>query len=105
MDIKKEFEYIDNHFSTLTKNELIEQLIDCGLKMDNKKYKEKNMSELKVLKDILDWWEIVEKEYQKEPPFVIKAKEMYNTVSDYNDILQNMITDYFIRSINNANKK
>jgi len=32
MNIKKEFEHIDNHFSNISKEQLINDLKECGLK-------------------------------------------------------------------------
>jgi len=34
MNVKKEFDYIDNHFDNIDKETLVNQLIDCGLKTD-----------------------------------------------------------------------
>ena len=34
MNVKKEFEYIDNHFENIDKETLIERLKECGLKTD-----------------------------------------------------------------------
>jgi 2C-methyl-D-erythritol 2,4-cyclodiphosphate synthase len=38
MDVKKEFEYIDNHFENVDKETLIEELKECGLKTTNENY-------------------------------------------------------------------
>lgn len=37
MNIKKEFEYIDNHFENIDKETLVEGLKECGLKTTNEK--------------------------------------------------------------------
>lgn len=37
MNIKKEFEYIENHFENIDKETLIEELEECGLKITNEK--------------------------------------------------------------------
>lgn len=34
MNIKKEFDCIDNHFENIDRETLVNQLIDCGLKTD-----------------------------------------------------------------------
>jgi len=34
MNIKKEFDYIDNHFDNIDHKTLVNQLVDCGLKID-----------------------------------------------------------------------
>ena len=56
MNIKKEFDYIDNHFENIDHETLVNQLIDCGLKTPDEEILDNGLSrkEVELLKQLLE---------------------------------------------------